>query len=291
MNGVTTHLFLNGNRIYAGLSTGGGGGTMGVFASSGTVSSAGSLIAINNMIHGGTTGAGVPLQLARALETDDLATVILEDNTLYAGDVAATGGASGHAWGAQLTGGSHAILRGNIFAGPEVDNATYQTDAIVFEDCETPPLLVSNLFVDADRGSTSTGLTNLIDIGSCFGGKSPPSLTGLEAMDSGAKRNFSISAACVPADLEAGVCADCPSTGCLPWLLSGWVPTASSSGVLDAGSWSLRDGAPCAITGGGAELLHVTIGPAIPADIADAARPFDASSMGAFQYTGHCSAP
>ncbi len=74
----------------------------------------------------------------------------------------------------------------------------------------------------------------------------------------------------------------------MPTLLNGFsTPLGNGSLEGDAG-WSLRDGAACAIATGGVDLAHPDAGPAITTDIADASRPADGSSMGAWQYRGAC---
>jgi hypothetical protein len=99
------------------------------------------------------------------------------------------------------------------------------------------------------------------------------------------RKNLVSTQACDAVDVDAGLCAgDCPTSGCMPSLVNNFASTAAN-GVLDvdAGSWTLRDGSACAITTGG-----VNLAPAVTTDIADAARPTDGSSMGAWQYQGKC---
>jgi len=272
-------LRLLGNRIYGGAENTGVGGTVGVFSSS-------SVVLVNNMIHGGNVLKGDLATSSTAVSLNKVDAAVVEDNTLYAGSVTASDPATGRVYALALNNGYGAIVRGNILAGAGTSRAGVTNGILQVDDCAELALLRNNLFINEE--------THLLVSSTCRqdgGSGTTQSMKEVEAIlgPAAAGANYFMTQACGASDLDAGLCGSgCPDAGCMPWLLSGWTAGSPSSGVLDAGSWALHDGAACVVANGGANLAHAEAGPTVTVDIADAARPADGSSMGARQYSAPC---
>jgi hypothetical protein len=269
-----------GNNIYGGQQAAGQGGTVGVLVSSSTG------VIANNMIHGGSIASADPAVVTKAISMNHTDAAVVEDNTLYAGGATFANAVTGWMYALDLTTSRNVIVRGNILGTPGVLPTGVNVVSLNVDDCAEIGALEGNLFIGNSNAANPLKLLS----SQCHPGADAAPVESVKAVEgllagASVRKNLVSTQACDAVDVDAGLCAgDCPTSGCMPSLVNNFASTAAN-GVLDvdAGSWTLRDGSACAITTGG-----VNLAPAVTTDIADAARPTDGSSMGAWQYQGKC---
>ncbi|HXR12404.1 MAG TPA: hypothetical protein VN770_08920, partial [Gaiellaceae bacterium] len=263
---------IEGNRIFGGVSTSRGGGTVGIACIGGDA-----IVVTNNLIHGGNDSPGPPN--AAAIELVETASATIEDNTIYAGlGASGDGGISNALFEHDLD--AAVAVRGNILAGAGSSAADV---AIVVDKCGQIGPFDHNLFVNLAGGMLSSSTCHK------DGGAKLSGFAETEALLHGTD-NLVLATSCDAGQPDATICgvSSCPSVGsCLTGLLTQWAPNGGGSSILDKGSWALTDASSCRIKRGGVNLAQQAGGPAIPNDYSDAGRP-DAPSIGAYQSGGTC---
>jgi hypothetical protein len=284
---------LLGNRIYGGeeelITTAGGGQAAAKQGTAGVLAIESNVVIVDNVIHGGSVpsakaDAGPTVRGIKLNESDGS---VIEDNTIFAGLVDDPLGANSFVLDLYEANGS--VIRGNLLAGAGLGANPERSYVMTVGACQDVALLEGNLFVD----TAADAAPQVVDGCRAFDGgpKGTSSMQTVEKLFAGerVRTNVLVTNTCERADRDAGLCLpSCPAGGCLPWLLHDWVGGAPNGVFADGGEgWSLQAEAGC-LASRGVNLAHAEAGPPVTADILDAARPADGSSMGAFQFHGTC---